>query len=105
MKGIYEFYWDCGRQGNLSSTFIADSAEVEFMLGKEVYFGEVLGKHSEIYGTIDPQDITLKTDNQDFIRMFEDILGESWSTEMNPFEYFNQDGQYDDETDDTGEDE
>lgn len=38
--------------------FLATEKEVKELIGKEVYFGEVLGKHSEIYGTIDVGDIT-----------------------------------------------
>ena len=46
MKGLYEFYWECGRQGDLTGVFIADSESVAALLDKEIYFGEVLGKHS-----------------------------------------------------------
>ena len=57
MKKLYSFYWDCGRMGNLQGLFIAEESEVQKILSKEVYFGEVLGKYSEIYGTVDFEDI------------------------------------------------
>lgn len=91
MKGIYSFFWDCGRMGELSGTFIADSEDVAKIQGKHIYFGEVLGKHSEVYGNIDPGDIELKTDNQTFISMFEEIMGENWGTGYNPLNYYDCD--------------
>ncbi len=88
MKGIYEFYWDCGRSGDLEGIFIADSDAVAAIIGEEVCFGECLGKHSEVYGRIKEGDITLKTDDQDFIKIFEEIMGEGWGSGYNPFDYY-----------------
>ena len=33
------------------------------LVGKDVYFGEILGKHSEVYGTIEEGEITLESDD------------------------------------------
>lgn len=88
MKGIYEFYWPMGRSADITGTFIADSEDVAKIMGKYVYLGEVAGKHSEVDGNIDPGDITLKTEDQTFIAMFEEIMGEDWSTGINPLEYY-----------------
>lgn len=87
MKGIYEFYWNAGRSGSLEGIFIADVSSVAGIIGKEVYFGEVLGKHSEVYGVINDGDIVLKSDDQDFIAKFEGILGEGYSSGFNPLDY------------------
>ena len=41
------------------------------MIGYEVYFGEIAGKHSDIYGTIDEEDIGIVTNIEevkDFLR-------------------------------------
>jgi len=97
MKGIYEFYRDCGRMGDLEGTFIADSEAVANVVGKYIYFGEVLGKHSEIAFTIKPDDIWLKTDNQEFISLFEQIMGEGWSTGYSPLDYLPEEEQEEDE--------
>jgi hypothetical protein len=53
MKGIYRFQYDCGRMGAISGIFVADTADVEKINGHTVFFGEVLGKHSEIDVDID----------------------------------------------------
>lgn len=91
MKGIYEFFWDCGRMGEVSSTFIADSEDVAKAIGNHIYFGEILGKHSEVYGDLDEGDIELKTQDQDFIAKFEEIMGEGYSTGYNPLHYLPED--------------
>lgn len=66
-KVLYRFNWDCGRMGSLEGIFVSSDEDVAKALGEEVYFGEVLGKHSEIYGTLDAEDLTVLTDDQEFI--------------------------------------
>jgi hypothetical protein len=95
MKGIYEFFWDCGRMGEVGGTFIADSNLVDKAIGKQVYFGEILGKHSEVYGKLDESDLVLKTQDQGFIAKFEDIMGEGYSTSYNPLDYIETDEEED----------
>lgn len=83
-KGLYKFNFDCGRMGELNGIFIADSKDVESVIGKEVYFGEVLGKHSEIYGTIDEGEIKLITDDPEIVSLMEE---NNISTGFNPLDY------------------
>lgn len=97
MKAIYEFYWDCGRMGNVTGTFVAKKEDVEKSIGKTVYFGEILGKHSEIYGTLEWEDLSLKSDDQEFIKTFEEIMGKYWSTGYDPLEYISEDDGEEDE--------
>jgi hypothetical protein len=90
MKGIYRFKCDCGRMGELSGIFVADSADVEKLIGSNAYFGEVLGKHSEIEGEIEENEIELVTDNANCVEMFEFF---SLATGYNPFEYLRGDDE------------
>jgi len=60
---LYSFYWDCGRQGEVEGLFKATEEEINRAIGQQVYFGEILGKHSEVYGTLDEGDITLVSDD------------------------------------------
>lgn len=83
-KGLYKFNFDCGRMGELNGIFIADSKDVESVIGKEVYFGEVLGKHSDIYGTIDEGEIKLITDDPEIVSLMEE---NNISTGFNPLDY------------------
>lgn len=84
MKGIYKFKFDCRRSGSLSGIFVAGKDDVENIIGKEVYFGEVLGKHSEVYGTIDENEISFVTDDPIAVEIFEKY---NLSSGYNPFRY------------------
>ena len=53
--------------GDLHGVFVCDHELMENAIGKEVYFGEVLGKHSEVVGDLSESTITMLTDDQDFI--------------------------------------
>ncbi len=59
--------WDCGRMGDVTSIFAATDEDINYGLGKRVNFGEILGKHSEIYGTLTTDDLEVLTEDQEFI--------------------------------------
>ncbi len=85
MQKLYKFHWDCGRNGDLDGVFIAEPEEIEALIGKEIYFGEVLGKHSEIHGTLEADDLEVLTDDQDFINKafeYKLVIG------FNPLDYW-----------------
>ncbi len=84
-KGVYKFYWDCGRMGELAGVFVATSAAVAGIQGKSVYFGEVLGKHSEIEGTIEASDISLVSDDPAVVAVIEQ---HNLSSGFNPLDYY-----------------
>lgn len=87
---LYRFHWDCGRQGDVTGVFVASEADVEAAIGKTVSFGEILGKHSDITGTLDAEDLTIVTDDQAFIhKAVEYGLGQ---VGYNPLEYLMEDG-------------
>ncbi len=86
MNKLYRFYWDKGRNGYVESLFIATDLEVQSSIGKTVYFGEILGKHSEVCGVIQEYDFTLLSDDQDLIGKLIDIFGYTISG-YNPLEY------------------
>jgi hypothetical protein len=90
MNIIARFYWDCGRMGSVDGLFITTKEALEAAYGKEVYFGEILGKHSEIYGTLDEEDITILTEDQDFITKFIEIMGGGDISGYNPLSYLNE---------------
>lgn len=105
MRKLYKFYWDCGRQGDICGLFVADEQEVNDALGKKVYFGEVLGKFSEIYGTLEEKDLTVKTDDQEFIEKLESVIGDKTISGHNPLHHIDQDDEDGEceEDDDSGE--
>lgn len=72
-KGIYKLNFDCGRSGDLEGVFIATDKQVEKLISSEiqVYFGEVMGKHSEVFGKIEKKEIKLVTEDENVISLFE----------------------------------
>jgi len=96
MKVLAKFFWDCGRSGDLDGLFIADKEAINLVVGKNVYFGEVLGKHSEVYGKIGPTDIDIISEDQSVIQVLLDAFnGDSSISGFNPFDYISESEQED----------
>lgn len=93
MKAVYKLNFDCGRQGSLTGVFVADTELVEILMEKEiqVYFGEVLGKHSEVYGSIDEGEIIEVSRDPAVVSLIQD---NDLETGYNPFEYSFTDFDY-----------
>lgn len=70
MKKVYKFFVSYGRMGSLEGVFVATDADVKQSLGKEAYFGEVLGKHSDVYVTLTESMFKVLTDDTDFAEKF-----------------------------------
>ena len=74
--------------GEVEGLFVATKNEIQNAIGKNVYFGEILGKHSEVYGTLDENDLEkINLDSVSTERVAE-LLGDTWSG-YNPLEYIN----------------
>ncbi len=89
MRKLYSFFWDCGRMGDVEGLFIAEESEVDAAIGSQVYFGEILGKHSDISGTLSSVDLKVISDDQDKIVWLVGILGPNVSG-YNPLDYIQQ---------------
>lgn len=87
MKKLYRFGWDCGRQGNVDGLFVAEEDDVKKAIGKRIYFGEILGKHSEVYGDLEEADIEVITGDQAVISIFEE---HDISSGYNPLDYIEE---------------
>lgn len=85
-KYLWNFYWYCGRSGSLKGLFVATEEEIKNIIGKYAYFGEVLGKHSEIYGNIEEGEITKIELDSETVEKVVNVLGDTWSG-FNPLHY------------------
>lgn len=89
MNKLYKFEVDYGRHGDLSGLFISSDEELNLLNDTTIFFGEVLGKHSEVW--IDDfqwQDYcTVVSEDQDKINWLIELLGYSISG-YNPEDYF-----------------
>ena len=84
--------------GELEGTFLASPEDVAEAMGKTIYFGEVLGKHSDIYGELEESDIELITDDQKVIELLTGKIGNALFTGYDPIEQYieyRDDGGYD----------
>jgi hypothetical protein len=70
--------------GSLSGVFTADDGDVRDAIGKRVYFGEVLGKHSDISIDLTTDCFIELTDDLNFIEKFDEFGCESG---LNPLTY------------------
>ena len=67
MKKLYKYEEDFGRMGELEGLFVADEVDVEKVMGEETYWGEILGKHSEVIGNISKETVTMVSEDTEKI--------------------------------------
>ena len=96
MLKLYRFCWPQRRGGDVEGLFVEDSDVVENAIGADVYFGEICGKHSDVYGTLDEEDLTIVSEDQEKIYWLVGILGRSISG-YNPFDYIEEQDELDEE--------
>jgi hypothetical protein len=86
MKKLYRFDASFGRMGDLRGLFVADDeTDVKPAIGKRAYFGEVLGKHSEVWiDKLAPEHFEPLTDDAGFIAKFEEY---GCASGFNPLHY------------------
>lgn len=91
-QAVYKFHADCGRMGTLEGIFVQRKDYVQALIdsGIEVYFGEVLGKHSEIYGALSDTDFTMVSDEPQIVKLF---LDNGIYSGFDPFDYSDMEGR------------
>ena len=94
MKVLYK-YEEYRRGGTVEGTFVATEKEFKKIIGKEIRFGEILGKHSDVAIEFEESDLVdmVVTRDQEFIRVFEEY---KLSSGYNPLDYYDED-EYDEE--------
>jgi len=87
MKGLYKLQIDCGRLGYLRGLFIAKVEEINKLINDkiEIYFGEVLGKFSQISEVITNENVILVTTDVNIIDI---IIKYDLETGYNPLDYY-----------------
>lgn len=89
MQNVYRFIYSC-RAGSLEGLFVATEAEVDNLYGKEVDFGEVLGKHSEVVLEIDPEMIERQYFNEENVQTIIRLFGSGTISGYNPLDYVSE---------------
>ena len=87
MRKLFKFELDYGRMGFVDGLFIAEETDVQNAMGKEVYFGEILGKYSEVYCELDSSNVRAISDDQEKIEWIRSLVGFDTISGYNPLEY------------------
>lgn len=90
MKKLYKFHWEIKRMGDVTGVFVATDEEIDEIIGKTIYFGDVLGKHSEIYGILEKEDLKILSEDQDFIVKLIEVFKSSTINGYNPLHYIQE---------------
>lgn len=86
MEKLYKFLWG-GRDGDVESLFIANEEKINNSIGKRVYFGEILGKHSEVEGILERNDLSIISSDKEFIELTKKTFGKTTLCGYNPLDY------------------
>lgn len=86
---LYSFYLDYGRMGDLEGLFIAKEEDVKSIIGKEVDFGEVLGKHSWVQAEMEESMFEVIDVPEEVVKILLDKVGEDISG-YNPLSYYEE---------------
>lgn len=100
---LYSYGVDMGRQGRINGTILATAEEIEDIIGKNIYFGEILGKHSEVSITCEREDFELLTSDQEFIKKA--VEYNLIPSGYNPLDYVEEDDYDGDDEEDDSDDE
>jgi len=95
MKKMYRFMWDCGRMGNVEGLFFAEGKDVEEAIGLELYFGEILGKHSEVCGELEADDLKEIDISSDALKEMMDTFEGDTIVGYNPLKHISEEDEED----------
>jgi hypothetical protein len=94
MFKLYSFYVDYGRCGEISGLFIALEQSVKGSIGKFVYLGEVLGKHSDVSFRLKAEMFkdyfSGQPDAEEKHQKAIDLFGIGGISGVNPFDYIEE---------------
>lgn len=87
---LFRWTYEAGRGGSLQGVFASTQEIIDAAIGEKAYFGEVLGKHSDVVVVLASGQFETLTDDQDFIdKATKYGLVDSGH---NPLEYLNPEG-------------
>ena len=86
MKAVYKMTISMRRSGDIEGVFIAEKEHIDYLVLSEIeiYFGEIAGKHSEVYGSIGKDEIKMITDDPKVVSVIEEY---NLSSGYNPLNY------------------
>lgn len=90
---LVKFEYEILHTGYLDSIFLCSQQDYDRLIGKYVYFGDVLGKHSSVGVTIRKEHLTILSQDQDKLPWLMKVFQHTTLSGHNPLEYLDD---YDD---------
>ena len=87
---LVNYYEDFGRSGILEGMFICTKGELESLNGEYIVFGEVLGKHSDVYSDEVYQHCKIKETTKTEMDMLVKLFGVGSISGYYPFDYIEE---------------
>lgn len=75
MKKLYQFSMKCKNKDNLTSTFIIDETDIDYIIGAEIRVECIFNEHINIHGTIKQEHITEIPVSSSTVQELNDNLG------------------------------
>lgn len=86
MKKLYNFNFEHYRAGWLEGLFFAEEEDLNKVVGKDIYFGEIFGKHSEVVQNFEREDFKIIALSQETLSELNSYFGDTISG-YNPIDY------------------
>lgn len=87
MRKLYKLNVFFGGCGDIEGLFCNKESEVQAAIGKTVYLGEVLGRHSDVWFTLEEKHLKVISVDQDFINEIEYEFQSTNLCGYNPLNY------------------
>lgn len=75
---IYQYRIECPRSSDICGTFLLTDRDLKAIVkkleGVEVYYGEVAGKHSEVYQIFQAKDLKMVSDKPEEVKLFKKLF-------------------------------
>ena len=86
-KLLVKYNEDFGRMGNLEGLFVCTQDELDNINGQMIHFGEVLGKHSEVYSDETYEHCKVISEDLDLIADLLTVSEHNTICGFNPLDY------------------
>lgn len=86
-NSIIAKWYSWGRGGTLEGIFVTTKEELASIYGKDIHFGEIDGKHSDVTMNFEEKDFEILDTDQSFIQRCVEIFGANIAG-YNPVDYY-----------------
>lgn len=84
---LWRFCVDLERHGELDGIFFATQEEIDGVVGSRIYFGEVLGKHSEVIVDVRREDFEAYELSEATVAELQRVVSSRTLSGFNPLSY------------------